>query len=294
MKDAMHNTDVTPVDSHFHADILHHVCPRDFAAYAKAGAGISWSYVHEPQGWERFPRYFDSLETLCRHAGLGDCTLYYLVGVHPRSLPPTSDGRMNDAFWSSLEAHVTRASCLGLGELGLETGSQEEVAVLRQQLRWACSKLPPDKRIGIHTPRRNKAEMTRLILDMVAEMPLLHERMVIDHVNEENLSMVMETGLMMGMTMQQGKMTPEKLADLLERYPQLENRVMLNSDSALQTDPLYWKTVKHGLPGISRRVHTKLIRDNACSFWGICVGRPWNSGPKSTRQYPTISIRPKG
>ncbi|WP_176724136.1 TatD family hydrolase [Desulfoplanes formicivorans] len=261
---------VSLVDAHLHADILHHVCPKDFAAYAGTGAGISWSFVYEPDGWESFPPYFDSLEKLCSNPGIKGFCLYYLVGVHPRSLPSPTRGWMDNAFWSSLESHVLGPSCLGLGELGLETGSDGEVAVLKEQLSWASSLLPQDKRIGIHTPRKDKARMTRQILKLVAEVPTLQPRIVIDHVNEENLEMVMETGLMMGMTMQQGKMTPEKLADILDRYPQLAHRIMLNSDAALKTDPLY-QTAMSFLPGISADIHARLIRENACSFWGIAV-----------------------
>ncbi|MGX9366859.1 hypothetical protein ACTVJH_12585 [Desulfoplanes sp. PS50] len=262
---------VSLVDSHLHADILHHVCPEDFAAYAGAGAGISWSYVHQPEGWESFPPYFNSLEALCRNPDITGFCLYYLVGVHPRSLPAPSRGWMGDTFWQSLGSHVARPFCLGLGELGLETGSDREIAALREQLSWASSLLPPDKRIGIHTPRKNKGRMTRLILELVAEVPLLHSRILIDHVDEENLFMVMETGLMMGMTMQEGKMTPQKLVNILDHHPQLVHRIMLNSDSALKTDPLYRKTVSRPLPGMGADVHTQLIQKNACAFWGISL-----------------------
>ena len=270
------------VDSHFHGDIVQYSVPMDFTKYEKGGAGISWSYVHEPASWDAYPSYFASLEDLACSTSKEKFPLYYLVGVHPRSLPPEpplpespppeiADEEPGSSFWSGLMRHVRKPLCLGLGELGLETGSEREVSILRKQLVWAASSLPGDKKIGIHTPRKNKARMTAMILDLLNEMPALHPRVVIDHVNAENVDMVRNAGLMMGMTIQEGKMTAEMLVQLLEKYPDLENRIMLNSDSALSLAPEYQKFVTRDVPGISRKLHTKLVRDTACAFWGIGV-----------------------
>ena len=258
------------VDPHMHADILHHVSPEDFLLYEHNGAAISWSYVHEPKTWEEYPAYFDFLRELSCSISQKNFPLYYLVGVHPRSLPLENTAAVaGPLFWSGIAAHVTVPSCLGLGELGLETGSQREVSMLKEQLVWAASFLPLDKRIGIHTPRAQKARMTAVILDLLDQVPALHPRIVIDHVCEENLEMVRDSGLMMGMTMQEGKMTLGILTAMLEKHPELEDRIMVNSDSALKLSPEYRNFVTQGENGISDTVYAKLIRGNACRFWGI-------------------------
>jgi predicted metal-dependent TIM-barrel fold hydrolase len=259
------------VDSHLHADILQHVSPEDFFLYEQGGAGISWSYVHEPKTWGEYPAYFDSLEALARSTTEQRFPLFYLVGVHPRSMPPehTVPG-LDPFFWSSLARHVTEPFCLGLGELGLETGSPRETAILKEQLIWAASFLPLDKRVGIHTPRTDKARMTAVILDLLEEVPALRPRIVIDHVCNENVQMVMDSGLMMGMTMQEGKMTAKKLTEILGKFPALEDRIMINSDSAMKTASEYRRFADGGDQlEISGDLHTKLVRDNACAFWGI-------------------------
>jgi hypothetical protein len=76
------------VDSHFHADILHHVAPKDFGFYERAGAGISWSYVHEPDAWDVYPSYFDALGALAQSTTRKDFPLYYLVGGAPPITAP--------------------------------------------------------------------------------------------------------------------------------------------------------------------------------------------------------------
>ncbi|MDD2218904.1 MAG: hypothetical protein PHO79_06725 [Desulfoplanes sp.] len=260
------------VDSHFHADILHHVAPKDFGFYERAGAGISWSYVHEPDAWDVYPSYFDALGALAQSTTRKDFPLYYLVGVHPRSLPPKNSprGGAKSFLWSSLATHVTNPLCRGLGELGLETGSPREVSILKEQLVWAASFLPLDKRIGIHTPRADKARITAVILDLLKEVPALQPRIVIDHVCGENLEMVMDSGMMMGMTMQEGKMTVTMLLGILEKYPDLEDRIMINSDSALEIASDYQRFVaQDDAWEISCELHTKLVRDTACAFWGL-------------------------
>ncbi len=51
--------------------------------------------------------------------------------------------------------------CLGIGEIGLDGYDQDQEKIFIEQLDWCINYLPENKRIGIHTPRNNKYEITK-------------------------------------------------------------------------------------------------------------------------------------
>jgi len=60
------------------------------------------------------------------------------------------------------------------------------------------------------------------------------------------------------------------LLGILEKYPDLEDRIMINSDSALEIASDYQRfVVQDDAWEISCELHTKLVRDTACAFWGL-------------------------
>ncbi len=150
----------------------------------------------------------------CKLAGL---KMHPAVGIHPRCIPPR---------YEIVLEHLESGNWTAFGEIGLETGSDEEVAVLESQLRIA-KKL--DVPCIIHTPRKNKREMTEKTLELLEKVEFPERLAVIDHVNFENLDLVVKTGYWIGLTVQPGKLSSEDVVKILKDNG-LE-RFMLNSDA---------------------------------------------------------------
>ncbi len=153
-------------------------------------------------------------ETLrCEAAGV---KMYPAVGVHPRCIPPDYD-----TVLKYLESGEWRA----FGEIGLEVASDEEVDVLTRQLEIA-KKL--DVPCIIHTPRSNKRAVTERILEILEKIGFPDELAVIDHVNFENLDMVVKKDYWIGLTVQPGKLSPDDVVRIVSEHG--AERFMLNSD----------------------------------------------------------------
>ncbi len=143
--------------------------------------------------------------------------VYPAIGVHPRCIPPKYD-----VVIEQMESFDAKA----FGEIGLETASELEREVLKKQLELA-------KRIDmpciIHTPRKNKREVTEKTLAVLESVEFPESLAVIDHVNFDTIEMVYEKGYMIGLTVQPGKLSPEDVVRIIEGKD--AERFMLNSDA---------------------------------------------------------------
>ena len=113
---------------------------------------------------------------------------------------------------------LNRPNVLGIGEIGLNKNSRNELHVLELQVELAAKY---DQLILVHTPHlEDKLKGTRLILDVLKNDPRIRpERVIIDHVEEHTVEMVLATGMWAGMTLYpETKCTPARAIDILETY----------------------------------------------------------------------------
>ena len=116
---------------------------------------------------------------------------------------------------------------LGIGEIGLNKNSKNEVLVLEKHIDLAASN---DQLILVHTPHlEDKRKGTRLILDILkSDSRINPERCVIDHVEEHTVKMVLDDGFWAGMTLYpETKCTSNRAIDILEVYG--NERIWMNS-----------------------------------------------------------------
>lgn len=139
------------------------------------------------------------------------------VGIHPRCIPPN---------YATVIQHLEANNWDLFGEIGLENATDEEIQVLREQLRVAKSNDIP---CVIHTPRGNKRVVTQKILEILEETSFPSELAVVDHVNFENLDLVLKKDYWIGLTVQFGKLSAEDVAKIVEEYG--SERFIVNSDS---------------------------------------------------------------
>ncbi|MDI9610743.1 MAG: TatD family hydrolase [Archaeoglobales archaeon] len=155
---------------------------------------------------------------------LADLKMIPAVGIHPRSIPPDYATVLNFLGSNDWDA---------FGEIGLEIASKEEIDVFEKQLKLAMEKDVP---CIIHTPGKNKREITIKTLEILDKLNFPEELAVIDHVNFENLDLVAKRGFWIGLTVQEGKLTKEEAVGIVEEIGEV--KCILNSDAGFGNNVL--------------------------------------------------------
>jgi len=115
---------------------------------------------------------------------------------------------------------------LGIGEIGLNKNSKNELLILEEQLALA-ERL--NQLVLVHTPHlEDKLKGTQLILDAIENTSLQPNRVLIDHVEEHTVRSVLDRGFWAGMTLYpDSKCTPQRAADIIEMHG--TERLWINS-----------------------------------------------------------------
>jgi predicted metal-dependent TIM-barrel fold hydrolase len=119
-----------------------------------------------------------------------------------------------EAVISLIPEFLDRPNVLGIGEIGLNKNSRNELKVLELHVDLAARH---DQLILVHTPHlEDKLKGTRLILDVLrADSRIRPERVIIDHVEEHTVKAVLERGHWAGMTLYPvSKCTPARAVDI--------------------------------------------------------------------------------
>src|SRR5262250_770278 len=95
---------------------------------------------------------------------------------------------------------LNRPNVLGIGEIGLNKNSRNELKVLEMHIDFAARH---NQLILVHTPHlEDKLKGTRLILDALkSDKRIKPERCIIDHVEEHTIDIALDAGFWAGMTL---------------------------------------------------------------------------------------------
>ncbi len=151
--------------------------------------------------------------------------LYPAIGIHPRCIPPKYERAVE-----SLE----EIECVAFGEIGLETASDLEIEVLKEQLKLA-KRL--DKLCIIHTPRRNKVEVTEKTLKILQDVSFPESLAVVDHATKDTAKMIVDAGYYAGLTVQVGKLNAEEVYEIVSELG--FERFVLNSDTGFDKADMF-------------------------------------------------------
>jgi uncharacterized protein len=113
---------------------------------------------------------------------------------------------------------LDRPGVLGIGEIGLNKNSRNELIILEEHLELAARH---NLLVLVHTPHlEDKLKGTRLILDAIRNHGKLDPgRVLIDHVEEHTVRQVLDRGFWAGMTLYPDtKCTPQRAADIIEDF----------------------------------------------------------------------------
>jgi predicted metal-dependent TIM-barrel fold hydrolase len=137
------------------------------------------------------------------------------------------DVKLAEEVVALIPQFLGRANVLGIGEIGLNKNSRNELRVLELHLDLAARH---NQMILVHTPHlEDKLKGTKLILEVVkADKRINPERVIIDHVEEHTVKLVLDAGFWAGMTLYpETKCTAARAVDILECYG--AERLWLNS-----------------------------------------------------------------
>jgi len=200
----------------------------DYQRMAQAGCVA----ITEPAFWAGFDRsssqgFFDYFRQLTdtepkRAANYGIKHHCWLC-INPKEAEDVGFAR---EVISIIPEFLDCSTVLGIGEIGLNKNSKNELLILEEQLALA-QRL--NQLVLVHTPHlEDKLKGTNLIMDAIDNTSIAPDRVLIDHVEEHTIKAVLDRGFWAGMTLYpDSKCTPQRAADCIEMYG--TDRLWINS-----------------------------------------------------------------
>ena len=259
------------IDCHVHLDHIYADNAARVSWLEKAGCTpVSWSFCKPVESVADIQRCLANHSEIINKLSATRFPCYYLTGIHPRNI--TQDLKP-DQVRELLLPYLDDPVCLGIGEIGLETGNPREVEILMAHLELADEVAGRRKVFGIHTPRENKAMVAQQTLDLLKPLDGYRECMVIDHCTPEVIGNVLSSGFWAGVTLSPAKASAEDVKDIVSCYGNYLSRIMLNTDSGTQFYDNLYAFIQTDEPG--REIKEKITRSNAERFFRIgrrCAG----------------------
>lgn len=219
------------IDAHFHASSR---SGEDFPRLAVAGcvglvsvAGTVGGYRSQDSVLDHFQRLHRIDRRRVEAAGIA----YHLaLGIHPAGIPERGADKVLDALGGLLEEYRAAA----VGEIGLERGGKQEERVFVRQLELAAAAGLP---AIVHTPRENKLQVARRILELVEDSPLAPGQVLLDHLDEQCVGPAADAGLWTGLSIHPAKLSPARAAALVARGGAA--RFVLTTDTGINPSWLF-------------------------------------------------------
>ncbi len=251
------------IDSHVHLDHIFKENPGRIEWLKSHGfLVVSWAYSLHIESIKDLERYLQRQAETVGKLNREGLPCYFLTGIHPRNIPP--DLRVLDVE-ELLAPYFEDPLCLGIGEIGLETGRKSEKLIFAEQLALGSRFKAKGLRIGVHTPRENKAEITLQIISILNSYPGLEDITVIDHCTSQTIAWVLKKGYWAGVTLSPTKSSLDDLEKIIGCYSEHQDRIMCNTDSGASFYEDLSKFIKD--VSFSEDVRNRLGRKNAARFF---------------------------
>ena len=202
-----------------HAHMVSRVT-NDYTAMAVAGCRA----VCEPAFWAGFDRgsvegFRDYFSQLTEHEpkraarfGLPHFTWLCINSKESENV------KLADEVLAMIPEFLDRPNVLGIGEIGLNKNSRNEIAVFEKHVDLAARR---EQLILVHTPHlEDKLKGTRLIVDILKnDRRVVPGKVLIDHVEEHTAGLALDAGFWAGITLYpESKCTPPRAIDMLEVF----------------------------------------------------------------------------
>lgn len=200
----------------------------DYQRMAQAGCVA----VTEPAFWAGFDRssaqgFYDYFRQLTeyepRRAAQFGIQHFTWLCINPKEADDPGFAR---EVVSLIPDFLDNTNVLGIGEIGLNKNTKNELIILEEQIALAEKH---QQMVLVHTPHlEDKLKGTRIIMDALAASSIDVGRILIDHVEEHTVAEVLDRGFWAGMTLYPDtKVTPQRAVDIIEMYG--SERIWMNS-----------------------------------------------------------------
>jgi predicted metal-dependent TIM-barrel fold hydrolase len=241
----------------------------DYQALAISGIHT----ITEPAFWAGFDRasvkgfhdYFTQLTSYepARAAKFG-IKHYCWICLNPKE---AEDLELAKEVLRIIPEYLDRPSSLGVGEIGLNRNSRNEVKVLEEHVQMAAER---NELILVHTPHlEDKLKGTRLIMDVILNEPRIDpSKVMIDHAEEHTIEEIKDEGFWVGITLYPtSKCSPARAVDIIETHG--SDKIWVNSAADWGvSDPL--ATLKAAnemrMRGHAETLIQKIFYDNPKAF----------------------------
>ncbi len=245
----------------------------DYERMAQAGCVA----VTEPAFWAGYDRsspqgFYDYFRLLTEYEPMRAAQFgidhYCWICINPKEAEDVGFAR---EVIEIIPEFLDKSNVLGVGEIGLNKNSKNELAIFEEQLDLAVRH---DRLVLVHTPHlEDKLKGTKIIIDAIKRDGRVEPgRVLIDHVEEHTAKLVLDEGFWAGMTLYpHTKCTPQRAADIIEQYG--TERIWINSAGDWgPSDPL---SVPKCRVEMKRRGHSletieRISFDNPKTFLGQC------------------------
>ncbi len=192
----------------------------DYEAMALAGCTV----ISEPAFWAGYDRsseqgFYDYFSLLTgfepQRAARFGIRHYTWMCINPKE---AEDLGLAAAVLALIPEFLEKENVLGIGEIGLNKNSRNELEVLERHIQLAADH---DQLILVHTPHlEDKLKGTRLIIDALRNHSgISPDRVIIDHVEEHTVGLVRDAGYWAGMTLYpESKLTARRAIDIIEEH----------------------------------------------------------------------------
>lgn len=180
--------------------------------------------VCEPAFWAGFDRssahgFYDYFCQLTEHepkrAAKFGLPHFTWLCINPKE---SENVKLADDVLAIIPQFLDHPNVLGIGEIGLNKNSRNEMIVLEKHVDLAARN---DQLILVHTPHlEDKLKGTKLIIDVLKnDRRIKPGRCIIDHVEEHTVKLVLDAGFWAGMTLYpESKCSPARAIDMVEVY----------------------------------------------------------------------------
>ena len=172
-------------------------------------------------GWDRsavdgFEDYFRQLtEFEPNRAAQYRIQHYAWMAMNPKE---SENRELSREVIERIPKFLGRPTVLGIGEIGLNRVTRNEVATYTEQVELA---LEHRQLILIHTPHlEDKLKGTRISIDVLRKYSKIQPgRVLVDHAEEHTIEMILEHGYWAGLTLYPNtKVSPQRAADIIEQF----------------------------------------------------------------------------
>ena len=250
------------IDAHLHADCRP---VEDFANMNMAGVKAIVSCAYDPLEMKQSNVSFEHFDRIVNRETKrvqGEGIKYYCaVGVHPRAIPVDYD-----VVIKKLPEYLEHEHVIAIGEIGLEKADEYEKKVFIEQLKYADEY---NHRVIVHTPRKNKKEVTEVISKLLEEH--INPKLVqLDHVDNSIIDFLIDKEYSLGITVQPLKMSVSDTVEMLDKYGY--DKFVLDSDiSYAPSNPMSLAQTKHELEKkyVNKKDIDKVMFKNVSKFHNL-------------------------